>query len=170
MSHSDKEVWRSIPSLPEYLASSHGRIMRVPFIGEMPYGGSKSYGGEPTTGVLKDGRYRFFYKGKNYKVHRLICEAFSGPPPFVGAVCMHMDENSENNRPDNLKWGSQKENLSAPGFRAYLRRRSSKAKIDAEQAKRIKYGSGSCADMAREFGISAATVSNIRAGRSWRHI
>lgn len=170
MSHFDKEVWRTIPSLPEYLASSHGRVMRVPFIGEMPNGGTKQYGGEPTSGVLKEGRYRFFYNGKNYKVHRLICEAFSGPPPFPNAVCMHLDENSENNRADNLMWGTQKENLAAPGFRAYLRRRSCGAKINDDQAHHIKYGSGSCAEMAREYGISPATVSNIRAGRSWRHV
>jgi hypothetical protein len=39
------EVWRIIPSLPEYLASSEGRIMRVPFVGEMPQGAPRQYGG-----------------------------------------------------------------------------------------------------------------------------
>lgn len=164
------EVWKPIPSLPEYLASSEGRIMRVPYVAAMPHGGPRTYGGEPTPGVLADGRYRFHYKGKNYKVHRLICEAFAGPAPFPGAVCMHLNEDPTDNRPENLQWGTQKENLAAPGFRAYLRRRSTKAKITAEQAKRIKYGAMTCKAAAAEYGISPATVSNIRAGRSWAHI
>lgn len=37
---------------------------------------------------------------------------------------MHMDENSRNNVPSNLKWGTQKENLSAPGFIEYCRSRT----------------------------------------------
>lgn len=64
------------------------------------------------------------YRGKTYKVHRLVCEAFNGPPPFQGAVCMHLDEDYRNNRPDNLAWGTQKENLNAPGFIAYCRSRT----------------------------------------------
>ncbi len=167
----DKEIWRPVPSLPEYLASSHGRVMRVPFIGEMPRGGPRHYGGMPTFGVESDGRFHIYFKGKNYRVHRMVCEAFSGPPPFPSAVVMHLDENSKNNRSDNLQWGTQKENLAAPGFRSFCKRRGRSApKINADQARRIKYGGQSCAALAREFGISASTVSNIRAGRSWRHI
>ena len=54
----------------------------------------------------------------------MVCEAFNGPPPFEGAVCMHLDENSTNNRSDNLAWGTQKENLNAPGFIAHCRGRT----------------------------------------------
>ena len=58
------------------------------------------------------------------KVHQLVCEAFHGPRPFEKAVVIHIDENAHNNRPENLKWGTQKENLSAPGFIEYCRSRS----------------------------------------------
>lgn len=164
------ERWRPIPSLPEYLASSDGRIMRRPYKARMNNGGHRFYGGEPTTGVLNDGRYCIAFQGKNYKVHRLVCEAFAGPPPFADAVCMHLNEDATDNRAENLQWGTQKENLAAPGFRAYLRRRSTKSRINADQARRIKYGTMSCAEASRTYGISASTVSNIRAGRSWKHI
>jgi hypothetical protein len=167
----EAEIWRPVPSLPDYLASNLGRVMRVPFVAAMPHGGRRCYGGEPTFGVCADGRHHIFYKGKNYRVHRMVCEAFAGAPPFPRAVVMHMDENSTNNRADNLQWGTQKENLAAPGFRAYCQRRGrASPKIDAEQAQRIKYGDQSCAQLAKEFGISPATVSNIRAGKSWKHI
>lgn len=99
--------------------------MVAPYRAEMPKGGQRSYGGEPHFGVWSKADQRFIvvYKGKTYKVHRLICEAFNGPAPFEGAVAMHLDENPANNRAGNLKWGTQKENLNAPGFIDYCSHR-----------------------------------------------
>jgi hypothetical protein len=101
--------------------------MRVPFVGEMPNGGRRAYGGEPIVGQWDGNRYIISHKGRSYKIHRLVCEAFHGPAPFSRAVVMHADENSRNNRPENLKWGTQKENLNAPGFIAYCRSRTGEA-------------------------------------------
>lgn len=119
------EVWRLVPSLPAYMVSSEGRVMRVPFLGEMPNCGGRPYGGKPHFGVWnkQDGRFIFVYKGHTYKVHRLVCEAFNGPPPKDKPVCMHLDENAANNRADNLAWGTQKENLNAPAAKVYQRAR-----------------------------------------------
>ena len=91
----------------------------------MPHGGPKHYGGEPFLGVWSetDNRYIIIVKGHTYKVARLVCEAFHGEAAPDKPVCMHLDENSRNNRPDNLAWGTQKENLNAPGFLAYCRSR-----------------------------------------------
>lgn len=119
-----RETWRTIPSLPEYFASSMGRLMRVPYRGALPYGGVRPYGGEPTRGQWDGKRFVLPFKGQTWKVSRLVCEAFNGPPPFEGAVCMHDDENSRNNKPGNLIWGTQKENLNAPGFLEYCRGRT----------------------------------------------
>lgn len=119
------EVWRVVPSLPQFLASSEGRVMVAPHIGKMPNGSPRQYGGQPHFGVWNklDARFVLFQGGKTYKVHRLICEAFHGPPPDGQNVCLHIDENSANNRADNLKWGTQKENLNAPSFIAYCEER-----------------------------------------------
>lgn len=65
----------------------------------------------------------FVYRSKTYKIHQLVCEAFNGPKQ-EGQVCMHLDEDYKNNRPDNLTWGTQKENLNAPGFLEYCRSRT----------------------------------------------
>lgn len=98
--------------------------MVKPYRGEMPNGGFRSYGGTPHFGVWnkQDSRFIIVYKGHSHKVHHLVCEAFNGPRVCDGGsrvVCMHLDENSANNRPDNLKWGTQKENLNAEGFKLY---------------------------------------------------
>ena len=92
----------------------------------MPNGGVRTYGGKPWPGVWEpaEGRYILMYKGKTYRVARLVCEAFHGPPPLGKPFCLHDDEDSRNNKPGNLLWGTQKENLNAPGFLAYCRSRT----------------------------------------------
>ena len=117
------EIWRLVPSVNGLIASSHGRLMVIPYQGETPNGAPRPYGGQPTKGQWDGFRFIYVLKGKTYKVHRLVCEAFNGPPP-PGAVCMHLDEDSSNNCPENLKWGTQKENLNAPGFIAYCKSRT----------------------------------------------
>lgn len=82
----------------------------------------RSFG--PTHGLTsygcKTSEYRrmiFRFRGKTYKVHRAVCEAFHGAPPFGGAVVMHLDEDGRNNVAENLRWGTQRENLNAHKFR-----------------------------------------------------
>lgn len=122
------EIWKIVPSSPQFLVSSEGRIMVTPYIAAMPNGGGRQYGGYPHFGVWnkQDARFTIIHKGKTYKMARLICEAFNGAP-LNGQVCMHVDENAANNRPDNLIWGTQKENLSAPTFLKYQKLRLSGA-------------------------------------------
>ncbi|KAB7765365.1 hypothetical protein CEK68_11725 [Xanthomonas sp. LMG 12461] len=119
-----KEIWRVVPSVPELLASSEGRIMVIPYRKPLARGsGCRPYGGTPMRGAWDGVRYIYQFRGRNYKVARLVCEAFKGLPTEERNVCMHLDENARNNRPDNLEWGTQKENLNAPGFLRYCRSR-----------------------------------------------
>lgn len=85
--------------------------------------GIRPFGGTPTTGQWDGSRFIYCFRGRTYKVARLICEAFNGPPAEDKNVCMHIDENSRNNKPENLAWGTQKENLNAPGFVDYCKGR-----------------------------------------------
>ena len=118
------EVWAEVPSWPGLLASSLGRLMVKSYQKEILGKGLRTYGGRPTSGQW-DGK-RFVYPRRGFgtkKVARLVCEAFHGPPK-PGQVCMHLNEDSRDNRPENLRWGSQKENLNAPGFLAYCKTRT----------------------------------------------
>ena len=118
-----REIWRAVPSVPTLLASSHGRIMIIPRLhGPGPHRTSPNFG---TFFCPKTKRWFTYLNAlkKQYLVSRLICEAFNGPPPNSKSVCMHLDDNSANNRPENLKWGTQKENLNTPKFIAYCRGR-----------------------------------------------
>lgn len=122
------EIWKPVPSKPGVLASDEGRILLPPRHAPLPNGGYRFYETAPTVGTQRRAKVgaKHVYLGTwmrhlgNLKVHQLVCEAFHGPKPFPGAVVIHLDENALNNRPENLKWGTQKENLNAPGFRKQL--------------------------------------------------
>lgn len=128
----DQETWKNVPSLPGVEASSLGRIRIKAYRVGMPHGGFRTREGKPTFGMWEGKRFIYLFKRKTFKVHFAVCEAFNGPRPFVKAVVMHDDENSRNNRADNLKWGTQKENLNYPGFLAYCRERR-RAKSECSQ-------------------------------------
>ena len=120
-----------MPAIPNALARSDGMIKFPDTRAKMPHGGWREYKTKWIKGVetkaSKTARHKHYgvlYRGKNYKIHRLICEAFHGSPPKGKNVVLHMDENVLNNRPENLKWGTQKENLNAPGFIDYCKRRT----------------------------------------------
>ena len=133
---SSNEIWKPVPSEPGVLVSSWGRVVLMPRYAPLPNGGYRAYMPRPTYGyVAKSSRHaKHEYMlvtiksagrpgQSSRKAHRLVCEAFHGPPPFEKAVVIHLDEDAKNNRPENLRWGTQKENLNAPGFIEYCRSR-----------------------------------------------
>lgn len=51
-------------------------------------------------------------KWRSTVVHKLVLETFVGPPPVTGErmYACHIDDVQENNRLDNLRWGTRLEN------------------------------------------------------------
>lgn len=131
----ENEIWKPVPSRPGLMASSLGRVCLTPCTAKMPHGGTRAYNPKPTFGHVawskKGARHTYrahcSKRHGNIKVHRAVCEAFHGPQPHEGAVVIHLNEDAHDNRPENLRWGTQKENLNAPGFIAYCKRRTGDA-------------------------------------------
>ncbi len=125
------EIWKPVPRYSGVMASSEGRLLLPPSYAPVPNGGYRAYLPEPVMGVerraQKDATHVYLgtwvKRYGNIKIHQAVCEAFHGQRPFPNAVVIHKDENALNNRPENLKWGTQKENLNAPGFKEYCRAR-----------------------------------------------
>lgn len=127
----DEEVWRSVPSLPGVMASSHGRVLFPSRVARMPNGGEREYKTKPVIGSIRRAKKgaKHVYRGTwsreygNVKMHRLVCEAFHGPCPS-GMETLHLDDDGLNNRPENLCWGTRKDNLNAEGFIRYCKGRT----------------------------------------------
>jgi hypothetical protein len=105
------------------MASSLGRVRIKETQGLMPNGAKRQYKTKPTFGYEDTtatrrhgvgGRLHIVHRGKTHKIHVLVCEAFHGPKPFSGAIVIHEDENPQNNRADNLRWGTRRENQNYP--------------------------------------------------------
>jgi len=126
------EIWKEVPSFPGVMASSLGRIKLPDSEAPLPNGGVRKYFPKPTYGTKtkasKTARHQYYgifnRKFGNIKVHRAVCEAFHGKAPEDKPYVLHLDENALNNRIENLRWGSQKENLNASGFIEYCKSRT----------------------------------------------
>jgi hypothetical protein len=127
-----EEIWKPVPSLPGVRASSWGRIWFPERKAKTPNGGIRKYSTKPRSGVVHlpscGGTHTYLKAWNkffgNVAVHRAVCEAFHGAPPFAKAVVLHLDENAHNNVPENLRWGTQKENMNMPKLKEYHRSRT----------------------------------------------
>jgi hypothetical protein len=128
----DEEVWRDIPSVPQMEASSFGRVRLKPYTtraGRHYANPKPRWGTEQKSAPGREGipKRRIIYivgLKKTFNVARLVCEAFHGPQPVDKPLALHLDENPSNNRPGNLRWGTQKENLNMPEAVAYFHGRT----------------------------------------------
>lgn len=113
------EVVVLVPGYPTVLATSYGRIL----------GGDT---GAPLTqkhGLANEllVRLRLDGKRKHFRVHRVICEAFHGPPPTSKHQVNHKNHNRLDNRASNLEWLSPKDN--ALFYESSLQKQASPAEI-----------------------------------------
>lgn len=130
------EEWRSIPSQPLLEASSWGRVRSIPYETPMPSGGFKTNKLSATFGVTAKmspnyERKQLPFRRKTFRLHRLIAEAFIGKCP-EGLDVSHLDEDSLNNKPENLVYASRKENLNMPKVKAY-HSRACRSKMNREE-------------------------------------
>jgi hypothetical protein len=116
-----EEEWRPVPSLPGVMASSWGRVHRISHDRPGRRAGRKT---KPIYGSrrrLANGYIAVTVHWTDIGVRmvsRLVLEAFCGAPPFEGpAIAMHKNDDSTDNRIENLRWGTHAENLSTADVR-----------------------------------------------------
>jgi hypothetical protein len=166
------EEWREIPGFDgRYEASSLGRIRST----------GRPHPQRTRTGaiamvfrrerVLKLGKKGLGYfnvelAGKSHAVSRLVCLAFNGPCPD-GLDCAHLNGNSSDNRPENLKWATRSENMLHRRDHGTSSKLSDSQVIEIYRRRKAKEPAKA---LAREFGIHPETVFKIGNGRLRSHV
>lgn len=97
--------------------------------------------------------------------HRLAYEFFCGPIPEGDAV-LHRCDNPPCCKPSHLFLGSQRDNMRD----MTLKGRHGQRKLTEATVQEIRASTGKCRDVAKQYGISATHVSEIRTGKSWAHL
>lgn len=107
-------------------------------------------------------------------VHHLVMAAFIGPRQ-KGQLIRHLDGNAQNNRLENLSYGTQADNM-ADALRHGTTARGNKlpqAKLDDEKVMDIRrrFSAGeTIKTLALEYGVSWASCQDVVLGVSWRHV
>jgi hypothetical protein len=156
------EQWRDIPGyVGYYQASDLGNIRRSGnCTNNTKAGRLLSPGrGRYCTVVLNRNREK-----RTWKVHRLVMKAFVGPMP-PGYSINHIDGNTLNNAWSNLEYVTHSDNVR----HTFRTGRHGSAKLTVESAKLIRESTDTGNALAARFGVSPATISEVRSGHIWNY-
>lgn len=173
---SPPEEWRPAPGFDGlYEVSSYGRVRSIPrqtvcgVLGGGMLAGSVESNGYIRVTLSRDG------KGRRISLHRLVLDAFVGACP-PGMECRHLDGVRANCNLSNLAWGTRSHNA-----RDRLRHgthvdnrgeRHGMTRLTDAQAREIfflRQTGVPLSAVARSFGISQSTVSQIANRVTWKH-
>lgn len=165
------EVWKPDRDFSDYWVSDKGRVYSVTS-DEFIYGSPTGRCGHIDMSLYHNGiRYHKY-------LHRMVAEAFI-PNPFNLPQVRHMDNDPSNNCADNLRWGTQLDNvhdcIKSGRFRyfkdediekANAARRTPVVAVDLQTGEKIEYISQQ--EAARDLGMTQSSISRVLRGLS-RH-
>jgi len=168
-----EEIWKQVPGYPGYEASNLGQVRIVKVLSDRPCRGNYNvyclYKKEP--GQRRGER-------KDVTAHSVIMETFVGPRP-KGMQILHKDGNPRNNRVDNLRYGTAKENAQDKYRHGTIPwgEKSHRCKLTAIEVEEIKSTptlNGETENKvvkrtARKFNTSESTIYHIRRGHRRTH-
>lgn len=167
---------KPIPRCPGYFADEHGFVWSFKGHGQGGRGepqwrrlwrGCKT-NGYPVVLVVEDGRKR------PRRVHQLVARAFYGERP-EGQQVRHLDGTRDNNRPENLAYGTQRQNHDDCKRHGRTGRWGThhKAKLTPQDIPWIRvYGAMGFSNrtIAKPFGVTFGAIGAILRGENWSYV
>jgi hypothetical protein len=168
-------IFRDIPDFPGYRAGDDGSIWSCRtrwYLGRnVPWHRLRP---NYAHGYLKVDLYRD-NKSFTRLVHRLVLEAFVGPPPSPEHECRHRNGVPDDCRLSNLEWGTPAENAADRDRHGTTRRgsRHSNSKVDESIVRRIRemWADGMPnREIRQRLNLTKRIVYCICKRKTWRHI
>ena len=168
------EQWLPVLNFPQYEVSSLGRVRRTVSV-------TCAKLGQIIAGRVGDRGYSYFNatlngKRKTLKFHRLVCEAFHGPAPSPRHVVAHCNGNRLDNRAENLRWATTKENHgdryehgTNPAGSRNGRACLCEAQI-AEIRRLYAMGGRTTYALAEQYGVYFSTIQKIVKRETWKNV
>jgi len=164
---------KEIPEYPGYLATENGIIYSIRS-GTIIKLAQRKHKGYMHVSVKRDDD-----TGKRWKepVHKLVLLAYSGER-LSEQVCRHLNGNPLDNRIENLKWGTVKENAqdsirhgTAVCLRTGEQHIASKLKaVDIYDIRKQTLNGKKQSEIAKQYNISQRHVSDIIRNKTWKHL
>lgn len=177
------EEWRDIPGYEgRYQVSSIGSVRSLAWTVLVKRGTqlvqkakkgrvlrqTSSPRGYPCVSLFLDGARR------TGNVHHLVASAFIGPRPS-GMFVLHANDKKDDNRVENLRYGTAKENyedMAANGKASHRGLRPEngreRRKLTAVQVETVRSRRMTLAEMSLLWGVSVSTLRRIRLGRRYK--
>lgn len=116
--------------------------------------------------------YLSYNKRKEYRVHRLVAQAFIDNPENKPQV-NHKDGNKKNNNVENLEWCTSSENnlhACKTGLMSGFKHHNSKFTKEEILWIRNNYKEVGCNNIARKFKVTPSTIGNIANKKTYKYI
>ena len=177
------DVYRDIPDFPGYRVFNGGRVQScyTPQRGRVGRGRTHvmsgvwhdirlqiNHGGYLQVSLRRDGT------NHHRLVHRLVLESFVGPCP-PGMQCCHWDGDRTNNRLDNLRWGTHRENVEDQIRHGTIPRgeRNGSSRLrerNIPEIFRLRESGMTNRAIAARFAVGETTIEKVLRGKTWSHV
>lgn len=159
-----------IEGYDDYRITDKGRVLSFHKGGPCELKQQESSNGYLRVCLYRDG------KGRWHRVHRLVLEAFEGPCP-KGHQTRHLNGDKQDNRLENLQWGTRKQNMEdrrKHGKVCEKGESNNNSKISEQDVREIRaqWDSGGTTQtaLAEKYGVTVSSIHLIVHRKTWKGI